>query len=220
MSGPGASRRLFPGYTTLIRVLVAAAATWLVVNLPVMIGTFSGWIHYFRFLGARPPEPDSVYGAIANLGNLSLNITAVNVISLVLTVVMVVAVIVVVLRSPRAFDVYSIAFLLVAGVLIASKVWSPQSTLWLVPLAVLAVKSSRILMAWMLVEALAWVPRMGVYLDPEHHWLPPQWYTLAVVVRLIAVLGVALHIVWQHYDVEPEPAPLPGNLDRSPAPTG
>jgi hypothetical protein len=73
----------------------------------------------------------------------------------------------------------------------------------------------------MLVEALAWVPRAGVYLAPEHHWLPPQVYSLVVVVRLIALAGVCLHIVWEHYDpVDEEPAPAlddpPTHLGRAP----
>ncbi|MFT4201600.1 glycosyltransferase 87 family protein [Gordonia sp. (in: high G+C Gram-positive bacteria)] len=200
----------------LLKAVAAALATWIAVNLPVVIGTSTGWLQYWRFLSARAPEPDSVYGALALLTKLNLNVTVVNVISLVAVVGVLIAVTVTVLNSPRPFDVYSIAFLLVAGVLVVSKVWSPQSALWLVPLAVLAVKSSRILMVWMLIEALCWVPRMGVYLAPEHHWLPPQWYTLAVVVRMVAVLGVCLHIVWEHYDSEePEVVETP-HLVRSP----
>ncbi|GAB08279.1 hypothetical protein GOARA_006_00380 [Gordonia araii NBRC 100433] len=200
----------------LLRTVVAALATWIAVNLPVMIGASSGWLQYWSYWAARAPEPDSVYGAIANLTKLHLNVTVVNVISLVLAFAVITSISATVLRAPRRFDVYSIAFLLIAGVLMVSKVWSPQSTLWLVPLAVLAVKSSRILMAWMVIEALTWVPRMGVYLAPEHDWLPPQFYTLAVTVRLVALMGVCLYIVWEHY--EEEPSPLSPNLNRSPVP--
>ncbi|MFT3901308.1 MAG: glycosyltransferase 87 family protein [Gordonia sp. (in: high G+C Gram-positive bacteria)] len=204
-------------YRDPLKVVVAVLATWLVVNLPVAIGASTGWLQYWRFFSARAPEPDSLYGAIATLVKLSLNVTAVNVISLVLVIAAIAAVIVIVVRSPKPFDVYSIAFLLIAGTLIASKTWSPQSTLWLVPFAVLAVRSSRILMVWMLIEALAWVPRMGVYLAPSHHWLPPQWYTLAVVVRMVALLGVCLHIIWEHYDDEPDVVETPTpHLSRSP----
>jgi uncharacterized membrane protein len=208
----------------LLRTTVAVLATWLTVNLPVMIGASDGWSLYWRFWTARAPEPDSIYGAIALLTKMNLNIAVVNVISLVLGVAMIVATSVVVLRSPRRFNVYAIAFLLISGILMVAKVWSPQSALWLVPLAVLAVRSSRVLMAWMLVEALTWVPRAGVYLAPEHHWLPPQIYPLAVVVRLIALVGVCLYIVWEHWDDEPgddEPGPavaaVAPHFDRSPA---
>ncbi len=206
------------GREPLLRTVGAALAVWLAVNLPVMIGAGTGWLTSWRYAAARAPEPDSIYGALANLTKLNLNITAVNVISLVLVVATVAAIIVAVVRAPRPFNVYAIAFLLVAGALMVSKTWSPQSALWLVPLAVLAVRSSRILLAWMLVEALAWVPRMGVYLAPEHHWLPPQFYTLAVVVRIVALAGVCFHLLWEHYD-EPESAdPLPTHLGRSPVP--
>ncbi|GED96007.1 membrane protein [Gordonia crocea] len=202
----------------LLRTFVATFATWLVVNLVPMFGATDGWALYWRFWTARAPEPDSVYGALAILTKINLNVTVVNIISLVLVLAVVATITALVIRAPRPFTVYEVAFLLLAGVLIVAKAWSPQSALWLVPLAVLAVRSSRVLMAWMLVEALTWVPRAGVFLAADHHWLPPQFYPLAVVIRIIAVVGVCLHIVWEHYD---EPAeldePLPPHMGRSPS---
>ena len=57
-----------------------------------------------------------------------------------------------------------LCFLVVAGFLLTNKVWSPQYSLWLVPLAVLALPHRRILLAWMTIDALVWVPRMMYYL--------------------------------------------------------
>ena len=47
------------------------------------------------------------------------------------------------LAAPVRPRVAQLAFLLVAGFLILNKVWSPQYSLWLVPLAVLAVHQRR-----------------------------------------------------------------------------
>ncbi len=71
------------------------------------------------------------------------------------------------LRAPRPPRVASLAFLVVAAFLLVNKVWSPQYSLWLVPLAVLALPRWRLLLAWMIVDALVWVPRMFYYLTPR-----------------------------------------------------
>ena len=70
------------------------------------------------------------------------------------------------LRAPRPPRLASLAFLVVAAFLLVNKVWSPQYSLWLVPLAVLALPRWRLLLAWMVLDALVWVPRMYYYLEP------------------------------------------------------
>ena len=70
------------------------------------------------------------------------------------------------LTAPQRPRVAQLAFLVVAAFLLTNKVWSPQFSLWLVPLAVLALPHRRILLAWMTVDALVWVPRM-LYLYGE-----------------------------------------------------
>ena len=89
-------------------------------------------------------------------------------------------------RAPRAASrrgSRSLAFLVVAAFLLVNKVWSPQYSLWLVPLAVLALPRWRLLLAWMVVDALVWVPRMFYYVGPPREGLPPDWFLGAVVAR-------------------------------------
>ena len=64
------------------------------------------------------------------------------------------------LTAPQRPRVAQLAFLMVAAFLLVNKVWSPQFSLWLVPLAVLALPHRRILLAWMTIDMLVWVPRM------------------------------------------------------------
>ncbi len=90
-------------------------------------------------------------------------------------------------------------FLVVAGFLLTNKVWSPQYSLWLVPLAVLALPHRRILLAWMTIDAFVWFPRMYYYLGVENKGVPEQWFTAAVVVRDIAVIGLCALIIRQIY---------------------
>ena len=73
-----------------------------------------------------------------------------------------------------------LAFLLVAGFLLLNKVWSPQYSLWLLPLAVLARPRWRSLLLWQATEALLWVPRMLWYLGTDEPGVGVEWFFLAV----------------------------------------
>ena len=65
---------------------------------------------------------------------------------------------------------------MVAAFLLTNKVWSPQFSLWLVPLAVLALPHRRILLAWMTIDALVWVPRMYFLYGNPNRSLPEQCF--------------------------------------------
>ena len=71
--------------------------------------------------------------------------------------------------------------------LLTNKVWSPQYSLWLVPLAVLADPALAAAAGWMLIDALVWVPRMFYYLGVDHKGLPEGWFLGTVVLRDLAV---------------------------------
>ncbi len=98
-------------------------------------------------------------------------------------------------RAPVRPRLASIAFLVVAAFLLTNKVWSPQYSLWLVPLAVLAYPRWRPLLAWMAIDALVWFPRMYYYLGTSAKGLPAPWFYGAVLLRDLAVVGVGVLIV-------------------------
>ena len=74
--------------------------------------------------------------------------------------------------------------------------------MWLVPLAVLALPHRRILLAWMTIDALVWVPRMLYLYGEQNRGLPEQWFTAAVLLRDIAVIGLCVLVIRQIYRPE------------------
>jgi uncharacterized membrane protein len=92
-------------------------------------------------------------------------------------------------------------------------VWSPQFSLWLVPLAVLALPHRRILLAWMTIDALVWIPRMLFIYGEQNKGLPEQWLTTTVLLRDIAVIGLCVLVVRQIYRPDTDLVRMGGRLD-------
>ncbi len=193
------------------RTVVAAAAAWLVVNLPVMVLFPRGWSEFFRLNTRRGDDMDSIYNVVKSftgwrgfdpdLGFWEPPI-ALNVFSAALFGACCIAIGAVVLTAPRRPRVTQVAFLVVAAFLLTNKVWSPQFSLWLVPLAVLALPHRRILLAWMTIDMLVWVPRMLYLFGEEKMGLPEQWFTATVLLRDIAVITLCALVIGQIYRPE------------------
>ncbi|HEY0816801.1 MAG TPA: glycosyltransferase 87 family protein [Pseudonocardia sp.] len=193
-------RQLAPAVAT----TVGAVAAWLACNLPVALLWPSGWWEFFRLNQTRPADPDSLYFVVSYFtgwsgfdGTLADGQTPVvlNAVVAVLFVLACVGIAALGLFAPRTPRFASLAFLVVAAFLLVNKVWSPQYSLWLVPLAVLALPRWRLLLAWMTIDALVWVPRMYYYLTPANKGLPPEWFLGAVVIRDVTVAVLAFLVV-------------------------
>ena len=113
-------------------------------------------------------------------------------------------------QRPRLAQV---AFLVVAAFLLTNKVWSPQFSLWLVPLAVLALPHRRILLAWMTIDMLVWVPRMMYLYGEENRGLPEQWFTATVLLRDIGVIMLCALVIRQIHRPELDLVRDGGRLD-------
>lgn len=168
--------------------LVCAVIAWLAVNLPVLISYPQGWTAFYRGWWQRGAEPDSLYHLVIEATGWSPSTGLLNGLVLALLAAVIALVVYVGARAQVTPAPAQLMFLLVAGYLLVGKSWSPQSSLWLVPLAVLAIPHARLLLAWMVVDALVWVPRMGLFLEPSRKWLPEEWFYVAVAVRGIFVL--------------------------------
>ncbi|TSD99373.1 DUF2029 domain-containing protein [Skermania sp. ID1734] len=193
---------------TWLSTFIGAVVAWVAVNAPIALLYPAGWSEFFRLNTDRHADPDSIYNVISSFtgwpgfdGNLAASDKPVilNAVSLALFVAVCLGVAYLALTAPQRPRVMQLCFLLVAGFLLTNKVWSPQYSLWLVPLAVLAIPQRRILLAWMTIDALVWVPRMYYYLGVSNKGLPEQWFTATVLVRDLAVVALCALVIRQIY---------------------
>jgi uncharacterized membrane protein len=204
------------------RAAVVTVATWLAVNLPVMVLYPRGWSEFFRLNTRRGDDMDSPYNIVRSFTGWrgfdpDLGFwqppQLLNAVVLVLFLLCCAAIGYIALTAPRRPRVAQLVFLVIAAFLLTSKVWSPQFSLWLVPLAVLALPHRRIILAWMTIDALVWVPRMYYLYSVPNRGLPEQWFTSAVLLRDIAVLALCALIVRQIYRPEEDLVRWGGRVD-------
>jgi uncharacterized membrane protein len=222
----------------LARTAVATVVTWLLVNLPVLVLFPRGWSEFFRLNARRGDDMDSLYNVVKSftgwrgfdprLGFWEPPMVLNSVVT-VLFAACCAAIAYIAFTAGRRPRVAQLLFLVVAAFLLTNKVWSPQFSLWLVPLAVLALPHRRILLAWMTIDALVWVPRMYYLYGNPSRGLPEQFFTTTVLLRDIAVVALCALVIRQIYHPEEDLArwggrvddPAGGPFDRAPdAPPG
>lgn len=195
-------------FADLARAAAAAAAAWLVVNLPIMLPFPEGWKEFFRLNSDRPANPESIYAVVQTLtgwGGFDVGRAAgeapstLNAVSLVLFALGCAAVLAIGLTAPRTPRLAQLAFLVVAVFLLTNKVWSPQYSLWLVPLAVLAVPRARLLVPWMAFDALLWVAHMLYFHGVANKGIGPEVFHPLVLVRDLMVLAICVVVIVEIY---------------------
>jgi uncharacterized membrane protein len=204
------------------KTAIGTVLTWLVVNLPVMVLYPRGWSEFFRLNTRRGDDMDSLYNVVKSFtgwGGFDQNLgfwqppTVLNTVTAALFVACCVVIAYIALTAEQRPRLAQVAFLVVAAFLLTGKVWSPQFSLWLVPLAVLALPHRRILLAWMTIDALVWVPRMEFLYGEQNRGLPEQWFTAAVLLRDIAVIGLCALVIRQMYRPELDLVRCRGQVD-------
>jgi uncharacterized membrane protein len=192
------------------------------VNLPVLLLFPRGWSEFFRLNARRGDDMDSLFSVVKSFTGWQgfdhdLRFwqppTHLNEVVLGLFVLSCAAIGYMALTAPQRPRLAQLSFLVVAAFLLTNKVWSPQFSLWLVPLAVLALPHRRILLAWMTIDALVWVPRMYYLYNVPDRGLPEQWFTTTVLLRDIAVLGLCGLVVRQIYRPDEDLVRLRGRVD-------
>ncbi len=185
-------------------LLPAAVLTWLIINTPVIVFFTPGWQEFFRVGIGSGAEPDSLYYVVSYFtGWLGFDGTLapgavpwrLNLVVLGLLLAAAVGLFVLVRIAPQPPRLASLCFLAVAAVLVVNKAWSPQFSLWLVPLAVLALPRWRLLFAWMTADALVWVPRMFFYLGTDNKGLPADYFLAFVLVRDALIVLIMVEVV-------------------------
>jgi uncharacterized membrane protein len=180
--------------------LLGAAVAWAAVNLPIAFRYEKNWSRFFTLNRSRSADFDTLWYAgrylIDRHAGRPTGVPSVNSLAAVAVVLALAAVVALTLRAPRRPRLPQVLFLTVAAFLLTNKVWSPQYSLWLVPLAVLARPSWRAYLAWQATECLLWVPRLLWFLGTGDKGVDYQWFLMAVLLRDAALLGYCGLVVW------------------------
>jgi uncharacterized membrane protein len=178
------------------RAALGAAVAWSAVNLPIAAAYPESWRRFFELNRERPADFDSLwYGIDHLLTGDNGSPPQVNGLAAIAVLLAVGAVVALALLAPRRPRLPQLLFVVVAAFLLTNKVWSPQYSLWLLPLAVLARPSWRALLAWQVTECLVWVPRLLWFLGTAEKGVSYDWFLRAVLLRDVAVLVLVALVV-------------------------
>ncbi|GAB2678567.1 glycosyltransferase 87 family protein [Thalassiella azotivora] len=196
------------------RTAVAAAATWLAVNLPLALAAPDAWRTYWQTTG-RVAGYGSVWllpelaAAEQTAGSLRLSRAVQSVLArpvpeqalrwvvLAVTVLAVAAVLTWAVRTPRPPRVPVVVLVLLVAVLVPAASVPVQAAVWVLPFAALAVPRWRVLLVWGGVEAayatVTWLYAYG--LSESSRGAPPWLYGLLLVTRLATLVWLARQAV-------------------------
>jgi uncharacterized membrane protein len=222
--GLGTAAKLYPAFL-LVAILILAIRTkrfapamwtavsavlvWLTVNLPIALAYYPGWSEFYRFSIDRPTERSTFWAigkALTTDGIGSTDAPFWKPPGVAVAAALIVALAVVVwigLAAPHRPRLAQLAFLVVLAFLLTTKVWSPQYSLWLVPLLALARPRWRINLIWQFTEIAVWFLTLTLLLGlnpgQDAHGVGYGWLILVLVARdalLLVIAGLIVHEMW------------------------
>ncbi len=143
-----------------IKYIAVTFATWLAFNLPFAITTPTGWWRFYKLNLERGPDWGSFWLALQQLG---INFTNLNWLSILLLLIALTTIAVLLFELNHTPSLASVAFFVLASVMLASKVYSPQYVLWLTPLAVMALTNKKDLHAFWVWQATELIYHIAIW---------------------------------------------------------
>ena len=128
-----------------IKYVAITFGIWLAINFPFAITTPTGWWRFYKLNLDRGPDWGSIWLALQQLG---INFTNLNWLSILLLLIALTTIAILLFEIKYTPSLTSVAFFVIAAVMLASKVYSPQYVLWLTPLAVIALTNTKDLHAF------------------------------------------------------------------------
>ncbi len=178
----------------LIKYLATTIGIWLVVNLPFMLTTPTGWWRFYKLNLERTADWGSIWLALNQIG---VGLTNLNYLSLLLLLIGMTAIAVFLFELKTTPTLASVAFIVLATVMVVSKVYSPQYVLWLTPLAVIALSSSKELPAFWIWQCGEIIYHIAIWqhialVTGAHFGLPAGGYAWLTLLRI----ATSLYLVW------------------------
>lgn len=174
----------------------AAAAAWLAVNIPFIIGAPEGWWRFYEFSRERAIDWDSLLFVAREFSGFSVSLEAAN----LLTGGAFLAGSAVLLALAARWDppaaMHLVALPLLGWFLLTSKVWSSQFTLWMLPLLAFAFPGWWAWLAFVVSDVAVFFTRAPYLANFVGDGLEGAWpyepFGIAVIVRAAVTIVVIL----------------------------
>lgn len=181
----------------LVRYLVIASATFAVINIPVLLTTPDGWLRFYQLNFDRGTDWGSLWYALSSLG---IPIGNTNFFALLALLIAVLVISLLIFATKETMHLAQISFIVLALVMIASKVYSPQYILWLVPLAVIAMTIRKDLHAFWIWQIAEVIYHVAIWqhlatVTGAKFGLPLTGYALISLVRIAACLYFVIVLI-------------------------
>jgi uncharacterized membrane protein len=200
----------------LVKYVAVVAGTWIAINAPFAFTTPTrwwrffklnlergadwgsifafptptGWWRFFKLNLERGADWGSVWLALRQLG---IPLTNLNYLSILLLLIALTSVAIVLFELKYTPTLASVAFIVMAAVMVASKVYSPQFVLWLTPLAVIALTNKKDLHAFWLWQATEVIYHVAIWqhiatIEHAKFGLGPTPYAILTLVRIAGTI--------------------------------
>jgi len=180
-----------------LRYLLISIATFVAINLPVYLTTPEGWLRFYQLNLSRGSDWGSLWYALTALG---VNLANLNYLSILILLAGFAAIAIYILELRNIPSLASLSFIVLATVMCASKVYSPQYVLWLAPLAVIALTDKRDLHAFWIWQGGELIYHLAIWqhlatVTGAKFGLPLYGYALATLLRIATTIYLIATLV-------------------------
>ncbi len=180
-----------------LRYLFLTLAIFTAINLPVYLTTPEGWLRFYQLNLSRGSDWGSIWYALTALG---VNLANLNYLSILVLLAAFAAITIYILELRNVPSLASLSFIVLATVMVASKVYSPQYVLWLTPLAVIALVDKRDLHAFWIWQGAEVIYHVAIWqhlasVTGAKFGLPLYGYALITLLRIAATIYLIATLV-------------------------
>ena len=173
-----------------IKYMAVVAGTWIAINAPFALTTPTGWWRFYKLNLERGADWGSVWLALQQLG---INFTNLNYLSILLLLIALTSIAILLFELKYTPTLASVAFLVLASVMVASKVYSPQYVLWLTPLAAIALTNKKDLHAFWIWQAVETIYHLAIWqhialVTDAHFGLASTPFAILTLLRIAGTL--------------------------------
>jgi len=173
-----------------LKYIVITVLTFAAINLPVYLTTPEGWLRFYQLNLSRGSDWGSMWYALTGLG---INLPNLNYLSILLLLTGFAAIAIYIFELRNTPSLASLSFIVLATVMCASKVYSPQYALWLIPLAVIALIDKRDLPAFWIWQGAEVIYHIAIWqhlasVTGAKFGLPLYGYALITLLRIAATI--------------------------------